>query len=253
MPNDPATQRLDGWQVLVLRPSAECSGLRRRLAALGARLHCSAPWRIVPAPEQVDSLNRAMRLPLWVVTSPNAVRCAAGLLDLSDFHGLALAVGPGTARALRRAGVARVRHPEGRFDSEGLLAQPELAAAHRVALLTGVGGRGVLDRELTRRGAGVERVDVYRRVPRRWTPRALQAVRSLPQPRVLLLSSVEALHSGGSALAAALSGFAVIAASPRVAEAARQQALRVMSVADSASADSLLRALQRHAKQGPIR
>ena len=243
---------LAGWNVLALRPSAECASLRRRLAALGARLHCAAPWRIAPLTDCAAQLSQALGAALWVVTSPNAVRCAARIADLGGFGGLALAVGPGTRRALQRAGVRSVRTPERAYRSEGLLELDELRAAPELFLLTGEGGRGLLDRELAARGTRVHRVDLYRREARSWNPSRLRSIERMGAPRVLLLSSVSAIQ-GGAALHRALRGFPVIAASERIALAAAEAGLQVVAVAASAAPDSLLDALCRHAKRGPIR
>ena len=243
---------LAGWNVLALRPSAECASLRRRLAALGARLHCAAPWRIAPLTDCAAQLRQALGAALWVVTSPNAVRCAARMADLGDFGGLALAVGPGTRSALQRAGVRRVLMPEGAHRSEGLLALDPLRAAPELFLLTGEGGRGLLDRDLAARGTRVRRVNLYRRQARGWSPARLRGIERLGRPRAVLLSSVSAIQ-GEFALHRTLRDFAAIAASERIALAATQAGLDVVAVAGSAAPDRLLDALCRHAKRGPIR
>jgi len=74
---------------------------------------------------------------------------------------------PGTAQALAAAGVTRCLLPAERFDSEGLLALPELAAekvcGQRVVIFRGDGGRELLTDVLRERGASVERVTCYHR------------------------------------------------------------------------------------------
>ncbi|MCK7593587.1 uroporphyrinogen-III synthase [Pseudomarimonas salicorniae] len=243
---------LAGWQVLALRPAGECRTLRRRIERLGGTLHCAAPWRIERVDEQADSLKRALDASLWLVTSPNAARCASGLVVLPRFSGTALAVGPGTRRALMRAGIARVAIPEGDFRSEGLLAMPALRTAREVVLVTGEGGRGLLDRELARRGVAVKRIEVYRRRPRHWTPVVLERLAATPRPCAVLVSSAEAL-GGGAALAEALAGFELVVSSERVAEAALRLGLPVARVAGSAAPEALVEALRLHAKPAPIR
>ncbi|HEX2795777.1 MAG TPA: uroporphyrinogen-III synthase, partial [Immundisolibacter sp.] len=76
------------------------------------------------------------------------------------------AVGPASARALRAAGFTDVLMPETRFDSEGLLALPQLhqLAGRRVVIFRGEGGRTLLADTLTARGADVWAVACYRRV-----------------------------------------------------------------------------------------
>lgn len=249
----PDDKTLCDWQVLALRPAADCAPLRRALRREGARLHCAAPWRIELLTPPAEALRRALARRLWLVTSPNAVRGLVGVTALARFPGSLLAVGPGTAEALRRAGARRVACPEHRHDSEGLLAMPELDAAHAAALVTGVGGRGMLDRVLAERGVELQRLEVYRRLPRRWGAGALSRLSRLPEPRALLLGSVEALGLGGPPLAATLRGYRVIAASERVAAAATAAGLEVVTVAGSARPQALLAALKRHAKRLAIR
>jgi uroporphyrinogen-III synthase len=77
----------------------------------------------------------------------------------------AFAPGPGTADALAAVGIADVRIPRTTFDSEGLLALPELAAANgkRIVIFRGEGGREFLGDALAARGAQVDHVVCYRR------------------------------------------------------------------------------------------
>ena len=76
------------------------------------------------------------------------------------------AIGPGSARELRRLGAGAVICPEQGYDSESLLALPELAhvAGKRVVIFRGVGGRELLRETLLKRGATVEYAECYRRV-----------------------------------------------------------------------------------------
>jgi uroporphyrinogen-III synthase len=78
----------------------------------------------------------------------------------------AAAVGPGTANALAQFGIDCLL-PESRFDSEGLLARPELQTTavqgQSVLLLRGDGGRELLADTLTQRGANVEAIACYAR------------------------------------------------------------------------------------------
>lgn len=75
------------------------------------------------------------------------------------------AVGKGSAKALARFGIDKVLVPPGRFDSEALLALPELqqVAGRKVAIFRGEGGRELLGEELVRRGAEITMVECYRR------------------------------------------------------------------------------------------
>lgn len=143
-----------------------------------------------------DGLRAALTDELVIFTSPAAVRFAAALVPLRS-GATVLAVGSGTARALRRAGVAAPQSPA-RQDSEGLLDHELLQApmiGRRVALVGAPGGRGLLAQELVERGAQLRQVHVYRRKPPRLDRRHLQPLTALPASALLLLSSGEALQN----------------------------------------------------------
>jgi len=159
---------LAGRSIVVTRPSGQAAGLATAIrdaggepvlfptieirevsdpAALESALSCVAgyDWAFFVSPNAVEKIFA--RVPSW----PAAVRVAA--------------VGPGTRAALNAAGVAEVAVPETQFDSEGLLALPQLAAMQgkRCVIFRGNGGRELLAAMLTARGAKVDLVECYRR------------------------------------------------------------------------------------------
>jgi uroporphyrinogen-III synthase len=82
-------------------------------------------------------------------------------------QGQAAAIGPGTAQALQSEGVAEVMvAPEG-HDSEALagLQAVQHVAGKRVVLIRGVGGREFLAEVLRGRGAQLQVIECYRRLP----------------------------------------------------------------------------------------
>ena len=157
-----------------------------------------------------------------------------------------LSVGNGTAAALRDAGVIAVA-PK-RMDSEGLLALPALQqlTGLAVGLVTAPGGRGEILPALERRGAEVQRADVYERVPVPPPPRALAALRALDGPAWLALGSGAALDTLLIALPddaiAILRRIGVVAASDRLAAHAREVGFEHIVVAASAMPEDLLAA-----------
>lgn len=188
--------RPPAWYLVSLRGQGEHEALRRAVARHGAGLLPLSPWRIQLRKDDASarSLDHALQAPVVVFTSPAAVRAAATLRALAPRAGQQwLAVGAGTAAALRRAGVAQVQAPE-RMDSEGLLAMPALAAAARVGLVTAPGGRGVLAPTLAGRGSQVDRADVYERAPVRLAASVLARLEALDAPAALALSSEQALR-----------------------------------------------------------
>jgi uroporphyrinogen-III synthase len=243
---------LQHWCVLSLRPRGQHASLRAAAARQGARTLALSPFAIESDsdPATRAALRHALRSDIVLYTSPNAVAMAAAMQTLQPSSGqIALAVGSGTQRALRRHGID-AQAPQ-RMDSEGLLAMPVLAdvAHRRIGLVTGSGGRNLLAPALRRRGAEVLRVDVYARTPLSPSPSALEKLRiALADPRRLLLplGSAEALQQAMAALPTPLrkpfARVAVVAASARLAASARDAGFRRIASAADARPASLLRA-----------
>ena len=76
------------------------------------------------------------------------------------------AIGPVTAKELQGFGVTNVLVPNDRFDSESLLALPEMTnvKGKNVMIFRGVGGREVLAETLKARGAQVTFAECYQRI-----------------------------------------------------------------------------------------
>lgn len=231
MSTDPAA-RPPAWYVISLRPRGDHLSVRRAAAAVGAGVIALSPWRLRQH-DDADTrarLGEALAAPRVLFTSPAAVRAAATLQPLrARADQQWLAVGAGTAAALRRCGIGEVVAPA-RMDSEGLLGLPqlqELPAHARLGLVTAPGGRGVLEPALQARGAQVLRANVYAREPLPPSPRAVARVATLDAPAALLLSSAEALALLLAVLPEAASrrlrSATAVAASQRLAALAREQ------------------------------
>ena len=76
------------------------------------------------------------------------------------------AIGPVTASELQSFGVKGVLIPKDRFDSESLLALPEMTDvfSKKILIVRGVGGRDVLAETLKARGAQVTFAECYQRI-----------------------------------------------------------------------------------------
>ena len=226
------------WTLVSLRPRGGHDGLRHAAARHGGRLLALSPWALQPRHDDGarQQLEAALEAEVLIFTSPAAVRAAATLQPLRPRRGQQwLAVGAGSAAALRRAGVEDVQAPR-RMDSEGLLALPALAGAPRVGLVTAPGGRGLIAATLAARGSEVRRADVYDRVPLPPNATALARLRALSGPACLALSSAEALervigHWPAEA-GDALRRCAVAAASERLAVLARGHGMAPVALAD---------------------
>ncbi len=158
--------------VLVTRPAAQAQGLAALL-----RRHAMHPilfpvLEIEPVGETPVLQAKLQRLPecdLAVFISSNAV--VHGVRKVQQVLGhwppqvAVAAVGPATLKTLQNYGINVDIVPQGRFDTEGLLAHPALQrlGAKTVAIFRGRGGREKLAQELALRGAGIEYFEVYQR------------------------------------------------------------------------------------------
>jgi uroporphyrinogen-III synthase len=169
--------------------------------------------------------------------SANAVRAFwAGAPAGATWPGgvLAAAPGPGTAAALRAAGVppACLVQPSAdapQFDSEHLW--PELArhdwVGRRVLIVRGEAGRDWLAERWQAAGAQVEHVAAYRRQPPDWDAddqARLDAVQLDPASHAWLFSSAQAIRHllERAGPGASWTAHTALATHPRIAEAARR-------------------------------
>ena len=243
--------RLHGVRVLVTRPEPAAARLADAFAAEGAVVHRVPALVIAPVEDTKSAEHLGDRLAdvsVVVFTSVNAVEGFFGLVPgvASDrLPAVALAVGRATAEALRARGVAGVRTPRGRSDSEGLLSCAQLGArkvnGRLVAVVKGEGGRDLLGKELARRGAEVVEANVYRRRAPQRLAEMLAAVRESVD--IVTVTSAEALENLAGAApwtASWLSDRMLVTVSERVAGVARARNLSRVSVAAGPDAASIV-------------
>lgn len=195
------SQALQGRSILVTRPAAQASGLAAQIRQAGGEPVLYPLLDIQPLPDSAldvawDALPQTS---LAIFISPNAVAHSVVRLRARGAWPAqcrVAAVGQGTARALAEAGFQDVVFPPTQFDSEGLLALPELGAhpmaGRRVLLFKGEGGRDLLGQTLRERGAEVVEVPCYRRHPPAQDPGPVQARLDASELDAVILSSSEA-------------------------------------------------------------
>lgn len=242
---------LHGATIVVTRPVGTGAALARGVRKAGGVAVLLPGLRL----RAKDDATRGPVLPrtcgIFLFTSPAAVRFAFASETRRLPHGaLVVAVGEGTRAALARLGIdAQV--PADRYDSEGLLALPALVdvRGRRIALVGAAGGRDLIASTLRARGAAVEAVHVYERVPPQLTRRHFDALAAASDPLLTLVSSGEALANLVALLPdaalARLRGQTLIASSARLGGLARAAGFAEVAIAQSALPRDLLAAAAR--------
>lgn len=162
---------LNGRGIVITRPAQQSAGLAGLVRDAGGNPFIFPALEILdPADMQPlhDVIDRLESFDLAIFISPNAVRRAMDRIIAQRPWppGLRVAaIGKGGVMELARYGIGDVIAPERNFDSERLLAMPQLQApsGQRVLILRGDGGRELLGEALAARGARVEHVACYRR------------------------------------------------------------------------------------------
>lgn len=193
LPPFDAAHPLNGVGVLVTRPAHQAEALCRLIDAAGGRpvrfpaLEIAAPADPAPARAVV---RRLADFDLAIFISANAARAGLALIrEHGDMPaGLKIAaIGQASARELEHHGCHVDLCPAAGFNSEALLAEPQLQdiSGLRVVIFRGEGGRELLAETLRQRGAAVEYAQVYRRARpavsaddllRRWSAGEIQIV-----------------------------------------------------------------------------
>lgn len=238
---------LAGCGVLVSRPRAQAAALADALRAAGGEPF-EFPLIDIEALADMSAVAGADLdgAALAVFVSANAVRHALDvILPLRDWPAAlsAATVGEQSAQALRARGIARVITPQHRYDSEALLELPELSAAalagRRVLIFRGDGGRELLGDTLRARGATVEFIPCYRRLPPGDGAPLCAALRA-GRLHALTITSSESLRNlaalPGLDCLDALQALPLFAPHARIAEQARERGFR--RVIETAPADT---------------
>lgn len=141
------------------------------------------------------------------------------------------AIGPSTKAELEACGAKHVLTPETRFDSESLLALPEMQSVQgqRIMIFRGVGGRELMAEQLQARGANVRFAECYRRINPQADANDLMRLWQNSQLDAIVVTSSEALRH-----LVALAGTAdwlkdtlICVNHPRIGELAQQHGLHV--------------------------
>jgi uroporphyrinogen-III synthase len=247
---------LDGVGVIVTRPARQAGAFAQKLGVLGARPIVFPAIVILPPADRaaLDAAHRALAsYAAAIFVSANAAEYGVPQTPWPASVA-AFATGPGSAAALTDLKVPGVAFPEGRHDSEGLLALPGLrdVAGKRIAIFRGDGGRDLLGDTLRARGASVDYVTCYRRAAPTAGVDGLRDVLRARRAHALTLTSsagvenfLAVLDPETRTLAAALPCFAT---HPRIAATARMLGLVAIETpsGDAGLIDALLQWFAEH-------
>ncbi len=197
------TGPLDGYAILVTRPSAQAKGL------IDAIEHCGghaifAPMLEIRALDDDPQMNELIAsistCDIVIFISRNAVEHGVRLIraqSQSLHHAALFAVGVGTAAALQAQNIHDVTTPRAEFSSEGLLKlhglSPGKVAGRRILIFRGRGGRTTLTETLTARGADVAHCEVYERIVPPTDLKQVLADSGTNLPDAAVITSLEAL------------------------------------------------------------
>jgi uroporphyrinogen-III synthase len=153
---------LSGCGVLITRPAEQSGPLIDAIVAAGGTALCLPALEISArdADEIAAELDGLPEPDITLFVSPNAVR-----FGIAYAGGLVGAIGPGTAAAIREAGVTVDIVPSAGYASEQLLMEDTLndLRGRTVRIVRGQSGRELLGSTLAHRGARVDYLGVYER------------------------------------------------------------------------------------------
>ena len=233
--------------VLVTRPASQAAALCEQMQRQGAVAIALPAVEIVPVAAAPASGHD-----LIIFASVNAVAHGVHLIERGPTTRIA-AIGKATAAALKETSLPADIVPEAGFNSEAMLAHPDLTLAEgaTVLIVRGSGGRELMQETFTARGLIVETLDVYQR----GRPSVDDATRDALEARwqnegidVVTATSIETLHNLIGMLSergrALLRETALLLASRRIADAAQAAGLNGMPiVANGADDASMIGAL----------
>lgn len=166
------------------------------------------------------------------------------------------AIGQQTAHALSQYGVNKVLIPQGRYDSETLLALPEMqnVAGSTIAIFRGIGGRELMAETLKSRGAHVYFAESYQRVNPQKTTELLNSQWQQKKLDAVIVTSSEAMRyllqmAAGETW---LQHVTLCVNHERIAEQPRQLGLKVL-VAEAPGDEAMLQCLSKLVKSQRVK
>jgi len=166
----PASTLLKDKWIAITRPSHQAKVLTNKLEESGAHviqfplIEIGPPRNLEDIKAQLDNLND---YDLAIFVSANAVVHCLNLVEPNSFKAIKIAsTGKKTAEVLEQHELYVDFYPERFFNSEALLALPQLqkfSEGKKIAIIRGDDGRNLLRDKLIQLGAHVDYINVYSR------------------------------------------------------------------------------------------
>lgn len=230
------SQTLHGLCVLNTRPEHQAAQLTQAIQEAGGRVIACPTLKIIKTSTNwISSLPNLNQIQQALFISANAVHyCFTELLQHQiDWppHIRVIAIGKASAQALTDYKIQVHEKPE--FpDSEHVLNLKCLQQIkdQNVLLFKGLGGRPLIEQELTQRRAHVISVSVYQRTMPKVDSKVLQSIRHQDLVDIILITSEQSLHNlfkmFGSEAINWLQGKTYLVLSERLAQAAGVYGIR---------------------------
>lgn len=249
---------LAGIGILVTRPREQADGLCALIEAAGGHAMRLPLLEIVAVGDPTAAAELLSRQDRWdwlIFASPNAVRFTLAI------HGGSFnpprpariaAIGQTTAEALTKAGIRVDLIPKPQFNSESLLASPEMTdvSGKSILIVRGEGGREHLAQTLRARGAEVAYAEVYRRILPATDIGYWIDLRRQGGIDIVTITSGEALNNLTQLLGEAIHEFAehtpLVVLGSRVEKLARDQGWRHVISAEPACDQAIAETIIRH-------
>lgn len=192
---------LHGRHIVITRPVGQAGKLTGLIKAAGGEAVLFPLIEIAPLADYQafeQNIQGLARFDWAIFISSNAVQNGmpyVSRLSLPSTLKFA-AIGPSTAAELATFGIEKTLIPAGRFDSESLLALPDMIDVKdkQVMIFRGVGGREVLADTLKSRGAEVQFAECYRRINPQENLRPLTALDAQDALDAIVITSSEAMR-----------------------------------------------------------
>ncbi len=155
------------FTVVNTRPTQQAIALNNALKALGAHI-INLPMLEIKAihlPQANKWHQQLKKFHIAIFVSANSVHYSHNIWPLVFPIPIVIAIGTGTAQALKEYGISQIILPN-QFNSQGILALPEVAMAKdkKIVIFCGKNSKPLLKKSLIQKGALVRLYECYERL-----------------------------------------------------------------------------------------